>query len=152
MKTATTENKTIEVFPFVGNNTERNKRLREAQAYSDNLAKEKANRKHRINITVETATNIVLVVAIIAMVVAIIAKALSGTENGFYKRTTEMQPDGNYFVYVTERICEVEEINNDLVTVEYKGKLYDFFGYGYEVGEQIICQFTNDWEIVGVSE
>ena len=113
------------------------------------LRKER-HKKH----TRETITAIAVSVCLLVVVIGVFIKALTAP-NAYYKRTTEMQPDGNYFVWVTERICEIEEIEDDLITVEYKGNLYDFFvcdSDTYEVGEKIVCQFTNDWEIVGISD
>ena len=63
-----------------------------------------------------------------------------------------VQPDGNRFIFVTDRKCTVIGTYENEVTVDYKGNLYSFYGYGYEVGEKIVCQFTDDWEIVGVVE
>lgn len=143
-------NTEIKTYPGVGNNTEINRRNREAQAYIDSHKKRTTVRKE------DLAIMLCMLAAIVGLVVGIIIKAnldepLYITE-GYYMETDEKQANGNYFVYVTERICEVTEINNDLITVEYNGNFYDFFGYGYEVGEQIVCQFTNGMEIVGVTE
>ena len=142
-------NTEIKTYPGVGNNTPINKRNRAAQAYIDSHKKPTVRKG-------DLAIMLCMLAAIIGLVVGIIIKAnlnepLYITE-GYYMETDEKQADGNYFVYVTERICEVTEINNDLITVEYNGNLYDFFGYGYEVGEQITCQFTTGMEIVGVVE
>ena len=141
--------KEIEAFPGVGNNTEINRRNRQAQAYIDSKAKRTTVRKE------DLAIILCILFALIALVIGIIVKANFNEpmyQEGYYISTDVQQPNGNYFVYVTERICEVEAINNDLITVEYNGNFYDFFGYGYEEGQTIICQFTNSMEIVGVVE
>lgn len=149
MKEKETNQKEIKVFSFMKNNTERNRRNRKARAYSESVAKRKAKAKKTRRM--EIGFNVGMIVAILLLVGGMFAKALT-TENSYYKRTSERQPNGNYYVYVTERICEVVEINNDLITVEYKGDLYDFFGDGYTVGDKIVCQFTKGMEIVGVTE
>jgi hypothetical protein len=138
-------------IPIIAEQNARAKRIKEAQAYSEEIHKANRNKAKKRSKVADTVITFAMLLCIIGLVAGIVVKATT-TEHGYYKKTETMQSNGNYFVYVTERICEVEEINNDLVTVEYKGKLYDFFGYGYEVGEEIICQFTNNWEIIGVTE
>ena len=60
--------------------------------------------------------------------------------------------NGLHYEYVTERTCEVVEVEDTLITVSYKGNEYAFYGTNYEVGDEIICQFTDGMEIVGVVE
>lgn len=141
--------KEIQVFPFVGNNTEINKRNRKAKAYSERVSLRKAKQKRKIKS--DLIATLIMLICVIAMTSGVLIKAFT-EPNSYYKRTETKQPNGQYYIYVTERICEVVEINNDLITVEYKGNLYEFYGYGYEVGQKIICQFTNGMEIVGVTE
>lgn len=143
-------NTEIKTYPGVGNNTERNKQIRAAKAYSEKI-KAKAKKCYKEGVAFIIAT----LFAFLSLVAGIYIKANIDEvpyAEGYYMETDEQQSNGTYFVYVTERICEVTEINNDLITVEYNGNLYDFFGYGYEIGEQITCQFTTGMEIVGVVE
>ena len=49
--------------------------------------------------------------------------------------------------------CRVVEVYDDLVTVEYKGEWYNFFGTGYKVGHELTCLVTYDfveceWQII----
>lgn len=103
-------------------------------------ARSKAKRRKRIE-------NIMLCLVLIVMIILGVFKIINAEPR--YAKASESE---NHYVYVTERVCKVTEITEDYVTVEYDGKEYDFFGYGYEVGEEIICQFTDGWEIVGVCE
>ena len=52
-----------------------------------------------------------------------------------------------HYEYVTERKCEVINVSN-VITVEYKGNLYSFYGNGYKIGDEVICKFTDNMEIV----
>lgn len=74
------------------------------------------------------------------------------THEDRYAIPSETTSKGMHYIYVTERYCTVTEVTQDYITVDYNGNEYSFFGYGYEVGEEIICQFTDNWEIVGVTE
>ena len=53
--------------------------------------------------------------------------------------------------------CIVTEISEYLVTIEYKGNLYDFYGDGYKIGNELRCEFTynfskHEWEVTDVVE
>jgi hypothetical protein len=136
-------------IPYIRENSERARQIRLAEEYRCSVAERKVKAKKH---TRETVMCIAILVCFLAIVIGVLIKAFTAP-NAYYKKTETMQPDGNYFVWVTERICEVEKIDNDLVTVEYKGNLYDFFVSDpetYEIGQKIVCQFTNDMEIVGV--
>lgn len=98
----------------------------------------------------EIASNIAIATISIGLITAFILEALSIEPR--YAIASEQQSNGNYYTYVTERKCEVVDIVQDYITVSYNGNNYDFFGTGYEVGEKIICQFTDSMEIVGVVE
>lgn len=134
---------------IVQENAETNKQIKKARAYSEKI-KAKAKKCYKEGVAFIIAT----LFAFLSLVAGIHIKANLDEPyvEGYYMETDTPQANGNYFVYVTERICEVTEIENDLITVEYNGNLYDFLGYGYEVGEDIVCQFTNEMEIVGVVE
>lgn len=64
------------------------------------------------------------------------------------------QGNGIHYTYVTERKCVVTEVTDTQVYVAYKGNEYCFYAYEteLEVGDEIICQFTDAMEIVGVVE
>ena len=61
---------------------------------------------------------------------------------------------GNHFIYVTEIPCNVYEVKNNLVTVEYKGNLYSFRAYNteLEVGDEVVCRFTDDMKLYDTIE
>ena len=44
--------------------------------------------------------------------------------------------------------CIVIETTEDIVTVEYNGNLYDFYGDGFKVGNVVMCTFTDNMEII----
>lgn len=136
---------------FCNENAELAKRNRVAAEYSANVQNRKATRKHNI---AYKATRYALIGVLSAAILAGGIHAISSAtrEPRYAVATAEKQTNGHWYVYVTERICEVTEISGDIVTVEYDGQLYAFFGYGYKVGQKIVCQFTDDWEIVGVVE
>lgn len=137
----------IKVLPFVKNNTEINRRNRVAQAYIDSHKKCKANKE-------DIGFALCILFALITFIVAIIVKANLDTvpyQEGYYKQTETTQ-NGNHYVYVSERICTVTDIVADYVTVYYNGNYYSFFGTGYVKGQTIVCQFTNDMKIIGVTE
>lgn len=82
----------------------------------------------------------------------IVLAALISLASGIMLKANHEESNAQNYVYVSERICTVTDITEDCITVCYNGNEYAFFGYGYEEGQQIICQFTNDMEIVGVTE
>lgn len=141
--------KEITTFSFVGNNTERNKRQRKAMEYIQSIAERKRKRKELV---IDIITVTVIAIAIL-IVMSLIIRGIT-MENSYYKQTDTKQSDGSYYVYVTEKDCTVIEtdIEKGIVTVDYKGNAYSFYGDGYIEGEKIICQFTDAMEIVGVIE
>ena len=132
----------IKLESFVNLNYELDKRNRKAKEYSDSVAKRKRD---------TLITNIILCMIVLITIIAMIHKAYT-YEDSYYKRTETKQSDGTYYIYVTEKTCTVTDVDNGVITVEYKGQLYSFYGNGYENGEQIVCQFTDAMEIVGVKE
>lgn len=58
-------------------------------------------------------------------------------------------PTETSYQYVTEKLCEVTEISGNFVTVEHNGNAYSFYGTDFEVGQNVVCQFTDNMEIVG---
>lgn len=68
-----------------------------------------------------------------------------------HRYTIARENGHRHYTYVTDRECKVTEVTEDLVTVECNGNLYGFYVYNteLEVGDEIICQFTDNWEIVG---
>lgn len=54
-----------------------------------------------------------------------------------------------HYEYVTERKCDVVDVSDTIITVDYKGNLYAFYGDGYEVDDKLICKFTDDMRIIG---
>lgn len=137
-------------IPYIREKSEKARRNRIAKEYLQEVTERKAEAK------AEKKRNIIAIAAFLCvLILTIILFAKAFTEQGYYKKTETMQPDGNYFVWVTEIECEVTEIENDLITVSYKGNAYDFFVSDpetYEIGQKIVCQFTNDMEIVGITE
>jgi hypothetical protein len=158
-KTNTTVNPTTEIIKtdlicLVQRNYLKNKAN---QQYLAELAErnEKAERysksvqsRHR-NFLAKICKGVALIVSAVA--VSAVCIVASGKTEPRYAIPSE-QANGFHYVYITERICTVTEITGDYVTVEYNGNLYDFFGYGYSIGETITCQFTDGMEIVGVVE
>ena len=56
---------------------------------------------------------------------------------------------GIHYEYVTDRVCTVTEISDDIVTVETRnGNLYEFYGDGYEVNDTVVCTFNSANEII----
>ena len=118
------------------------KRNRKAKRYSKKCARE------RIGKRIEKA---IAILGIASFITALSVAGCSAMGNPRYAIPVN-NGNGIHYEYVTELECTVTEVTDTLVTVLYNGNLYDFFGYGYEVGEQIIRQFTDNWEIVGVVE
>lgn len=118
------------------------KRNARAAAYSNSIH----NKKKRY--AKEVILNIAMALCLLAIITVVFIKAFSTEpryaipyENGTY-----------HYIYVTERICTVTEIVGDYITVYHNGNYYSFYGTGYIEGQTIICQFTDNWEIVGVTE
>ena len=64
--------------------------------------------------------------------------------------------NGVNYTYVTERKCVVTEITESQIYVEYKGEVYSYYYDKSErqllrVGDVVYCQFTDDWEIIGIA-
>lgn len=134
---------------LVNKKAELNKRNAKAQEYIDSVAQRRAT-KHRLfkkgSVTTETLITIASLLCVLILTAGIFAKAVNTEPR--YAIASEQQADGNHFIYVTERVCTVTEIKNNLITVECKGNLYSFYGNGYKVGTEIVCLFTDNWEIV----
>lgn len=45
-------------------------------------------------------------------------------------------------------VVEVVEVKNDLVTVEYAGNLYAFYGDGFEVSDKATVVFNSEMDII----
>ena len=74
-----------------------------------------------------------------------------------YRYAIGKPSNGVNYTYVTERKCEVVEITETEIFVEYKGNVYSYFYDRTErqllrVGDTVYCQFTDDWEIVGTTK
>ena len=123
------------------------KRNRRAERYSANAQRRIQKRNIKFAKFSEQVGLIILICAIITILAYGFIKEPSEPR---YAIASAKQINGNHFIYITEKICKVEEIDGDYITVSYKGNEYDFFGDGYEIGEEIICQFTDTMEIVGV--
>ena len=102
----------------------------------------------------QTKTNTICTVIIIILCVCLIVTIYHSKRNVQDSEcgknyTTETQTELER-VYPTERVCKVVEVNEseNIVTVEYNGQLYDFYGNGFLVGETIVCKFTDKMEIV----
>lgn len=159
------ETKTLDLTPFLWCEekrelAERNKRAEEYSARAELRRAKQKERKAEICVKVLSA---IVGVGIGIGILVFISNSdfklpelqlpkFTLTHEDRYAIPSETTSKGMHYVYVTERICEVTEITADYVTVDYNGNEYSFFGYGYEVGEKIICQFTDGWEIVGVTE
>ena len=129
---------------------ERNAR---AAAYSAKIERKRARKAERKRRTLEIVRNVTLTGVIIAGVVMLALHGLPNLPKPEHRYAIPSEStQGLHYIYVTERYCTVTEITADYVTVSYNGNEYSFFGYGYEVGDEIICQFTDGWEIVGVTE
>ena len=115
------------------------KSQRKAKAYSRKCEK-KRKRKERLYAIITGIIGAGLLFALVSC---------SETENRY--AIAREQGNGIHYVYVTERKCEVTEVTEDLVTVEYKGNLYGFYAHDTElkVGDDVICKFTDNWEIIG---
>lgn len=139
---------------LVNKKAELYKRNCRAEEYSANARKRLRKGNRLTNFFRKNAREIISSVLICVVIVMLgygIVEKVNNTEPRYAIASTR-QINGEHFIYITERVCEVYEINDDLITVEYQGNLYDFFGDGYEVGETIVCQFTDAMEIVGVVE
>ena len=111
------------------------------------------HKKHKGFITTEILGTIGSIALAFIFAIIIIIKVVNA--NPRYAIPGE-DGNGNHFIYVTEVPCEVYEVTNNLVTVEYqgnsyfyKGNLYAFKAYNteLEVGDKIICRFTDDMKI-----
>jgi hypothetical protein len=104
-------------------------------------------RKERQRNTIST---VLLIVICVFMIVAIYHSNANVQDNeGGRNYTTEIQTEPER-VYPTEIVCKVVEVNEseNIVTVEYNGQRYDFYGNDFLVGETIVCKFTDNMEIV----
>lgn len=142
METMNKENE-LKLWSFVNENYEMSWRKKRATEYSEEVEYKKSRRKVMI------FTIVVIAIGILLMG-AMVVKAMT-TENGYYIKTETRQADGSYYVYVTEKNCTVidTDTTKGLVTVDYKGTAYSFYGDGYEKGDKVVCKFTNDMKIVG---
>ena len=92
----------------------------------------------------------VALITIIACFVSIIMASFSNGNDCTYAIADNSNPDIHY-VYVTDRVCTVTEISDDIITVETRdGNLYEFYGNGFEVNETVICVFNDADELIDV--
>ena len=132
---------------LVNKKAELNKCNEKPQVCSDSIQKRRrTKRKVKGFITTDALITIASLLCVVALAIIIFAKAL--TIEPRYAIAGD-DGNGNHFIYVTEIPCEVYEVSNNLVTVEYKGNLYSFRAYNteLEVGDEVICRFTDDMKI-----
>jgi len=94
-------------------------------------------------ILLEILGGIALATILIIFIIIVLA-----TETDYNYAVAIEDEFGVHYEYVTERICTVTEIKNDLITVDCKGKLYQFYGTGYTINDEIICVFNEANEII----
>lgn len=85
----------------------------------------------------------------VAAIVGVLFLVGSKVANAEYRYAVKSENELGY-EYVTEVLCEIREVNGEIVTVEYKGNQYDFKVDSYAVGEEVVCKFTDNMEIIGV--
>lgn len=115
-------------------NTEISKRKAKTRKY---LSKKEKRKR-------EIISNLVVILLFAALIIGTCIKIYNTEPRYAIASETE-----NY-IYVTEKLCEVVNTSENITTVSYKGNEYDFYGNGFENGEKIICQFTDEMEIIGV--
>ena len=136
-------------YGYYNKRNELNRRNEKAQEYIDSVAQCKTTRCKLFkkgSVTTETLITIASLLCVLVLTVAIFAKAMSAERR--YAIAGD-DGNGNHFIYVTEIPCEVYEVSSNLVTVEYKGNLYSFYAYNteLEVGDEVVCRFTDNMEI-----
>ena len=98
----------------------------------------------------DTIMGFLIIALFVFMMVAIYHSNANVQDNESGRNyTTETQTEHKR-ICPTERVCKVVEVNEseNIVTVEYNGQLYDFYGNGFLVGETIVCKFMDNMEIV----
>lgn len=138
-------------IPAIRENSERARQIRLAQEYRHAVAESKAEHKKH---TRENLICIALAVCLLAIVVALFIKAFI-TPQGYYRPTETMQPDGSYYEWVEPYKCQIADIINDLIVVEYKGNEYGFYVNDpecYTIGEKVWGIFTENMEIVDIEK
>ena len=142
-------------IPIIREKSALARRERLAREYSEAVA-ERENRykaKHKKH-TRENVVCVAIAICLLVVVVALFVKAFT-TPSGYYRATDTMQPDGSYYQWVEPYKCEVADIINNLIVVEYKGNEYGFLVNDpeyYEVGEKVWGIFTEDMEIVDIEK
>lgn len=119
-----------------------------ATAYSESVQNRRRQSKHfLVNICKGIA---VVSIVCVTMITCVVAFAKSEPRYAIANNNG----NGIHYQYVTERECVVTEVTDTQVYVSYKGNEYSFYAYEteLEVNDEIICQFTDNWEIVGVVE
>lgn len=119
-----------------------------ATAYSESVQNRRRQDKHFLaNICKGIA---VVGVVSVTMITCVVAFAKSEPRYAIANNNG----NGIHYTYVTERECVVTEVTDTQVYVAYKGNEYSFYAYKteLEVGDEIVCQFTDAMEIVGVVE
>ena len=119
-------------------------RNRKAERYS---AKVERKRNIKLNICKGIA---VVCVSVVTFTTCMVAFAKSESRYAISRD----QGNGIHYTYVTERECVVTKVTDAQVYVAYKGNEYSFYAYEteLEVNDEIVCQFTDAMEIVGVVE
>lgn len=109
----------------------------------------KIERKRNIKLNICKGIAVVGVVSV-TMITCVVAFAKSDPRYAIANNNG----NGIHYQYVTERECVVTEVTDTKVYVAYKGNEYSFYAYKteLEVNDEIICQFTDAMEIVGVVE
>lgn len=114
------------------------------------ISKRKATAKKYLNKRAkrkkEIFSNLVAILLFVALIIGVCIK-IYNTE---YRYAISSETEN--YIYVTEKLCEVVNTNENITTVSYNGNEYNFYGNGFKNGEEIICQFTDKMEIIGVIE
>ena len=139
----TTDNLDLRFASMSNRHSEKELQKRKAIAYSKKVARERK---------IKNTLSIIGLVLIFILTGLTVVFGCSNKEQRY--AIAGDNGNGLHYIYVTDRYCLVTKIDDELgkVFVDYQGETYSFYGNGYNVGDEIICQFTDDWEIRDVVE
>ena len=108
----------------------------------------KSKRRNRENYE-EIRANIIVAAMCLAIIFMLVFAIKLYLERDYTYAIPCENGNGIHYEYVTDKVCTVTEINDNLITVETReGNLYEFYGTGYKVNDKIICVFNKSNEII----
>lgn len=139
---------------------ENSQRIIQARKYSANAQK----RMSKVNLLINFLKQLaewcreyapqIFTLLLVSVSIVMLGYGLTRETEPHYAIASEVQANGDHYIYVTEKLCTVTKVTDTKVYVEYKGNEYSFYAYKtkLKVGDEVVCRFTDDMKIYDTIE